>query len=89
MNFTSGSLTRVAPKREMIYFVQVGMNHSTTDMITTNTTGQAPTVNPMQQLQSGFQTASALGNGIFGSTGLFGSQGPFSGIGNWFGNLFS
>ena len=40
MNFTSGSLTRVAPRREMMYFVQVGMNQSTTDIITTNTTSQ-------------------------------------------------
>jgi len=34
------SLTRVAPSLSMIAFVQAGMNHRTTHMMTTNTTNQ-------------------------------------------------
>ena len=37
MNFTSGSLTRVAPRCEMRYFVQAGMNQSTKHITATNT----------------------------------------------------
>ena len=40
MNFTSGSLTRVAPSRVMMNCVQIGMNQSITDITTTKTSSQ-------------------------------------------------
>ena len=38
MNFTSGSLTRVAPSRAMMNCVHFGMNQSTTQVTTMKTT---------------------------------------------------
>src|SRR6266478_4256131 len=40
MNFTSGSLTRLAPSRTMMNLVQVGINQSIIDMTTTKTSSQ-------------------------------------------------